>query len=242
MVYGTTRGTVPKDKNPEAQFIKIADNSECINLISDLKPTHFLNLSRGETDQDFAMHQECIKRCNKLEIRYGYASSFNACDNQLIDDHLEAEKSNAKSAYGIFKAKCEEELFSRGKKFCIFRFSATHGFASNRIARTEDFLKKLKNGEKFTVHSGLFQNRTFVGDLAGMMCDVLLDSDSQGIFHLGTYDKSEEVDFFKKMAKKFGYSGERVVIGTPTPINASIRKQAFEKVFSIRPRADFFSG
>ena len=77
---------------------------------------------------------------NRLNGHYSYASSFNACDAQLSNPHLEDKLSQAQSEYGIFKSRCEEEMKSSSKSYSIFSFSATHGWALNRTGRTEAFL------------------------------------------------------------------------------------------------------
>ena len=111
----------------------------------------------------------------------------------------------------------------------FFRFAATHGWAPNRISRTESFLQKLKRGEKITVNTGIIQNRSFVGDLAGMIVDVALKR-GQGVFHLGPITYSFEHDFLRELSLLFGYSSDLIIEGEHTPTNAYMVP---EKIFEL---------
>ena len=131
-------------------------------------------------------------------------SSSNALDGDPSRPHEENELANGGSEYGKYKAECEEFLYEHNPSACIIRFPATHGYAPNRIARTETFLQKLKKGETVPVARGIYQNRPFVGHLAKMMSKVIFDKHS-GVFHLGTKEQSEEYDFLRRVALAFGY-------------------------------------
>lgn len=181
--------------------------------------TSVVNLTRGEQEADFLLHKRLIEFGNMTGAHYFYASSFNACDAQLIHDHQEFELPSAQSEYGKFKARCEKELFESSKRFAIFRFSATHGWAPNRVARTEEFLLRLKTQVPFTVNKGIIQNRTAVTQLAAMMAAVI-DTKCEGVFHLGSIEPSDEVDFCKRLALAFGYDPEIIVEGENSPTNA----------------------
>jgi dTDP-4-dehydrorhamnose reductase len=139
-----------------------------------------------------------------------YASSSNAVDADVSRPHLETKAPAAQSEYGKFKARCESELKEHCANSLAFRFCATHGWAPNRWARTELFLKKLKAGETISVSRGVIQNRTFVGDLAKMIATLALDDRATGLFHLGTADASEELIFLRKLAYAYGYPEESV--------------------------------
>ncbi len=180
-----------------------------------------VNLTRGETEEDFHFHQKLIEFCNGKGLGHYYCSSFNACDAQLAHDHDESELPQAQSDYGKFKARCERALLESSKQHAIFRFSASHGWAPNRIARTEEFLKKLAAGESISVHRGIIQNRTAVTHLAEMMAAVIA-KEATGIFHLGTTDASDEIDFLRRLAFIFGHDPEAIIPGEDSPTNANM--------------------
>jgi dTDP-4-dehydrorhamnose reductase len=183
---------------------------------SDIEKLDFstvVNLTRGETQTDFEFHQSMIALMNHRAGRYVYASSSNAVDRDVSKAHFETDQVGAQSEYGQFKARCESELFKYCRRPLAFRFSATHGWAPNRIARTEEFLKKLSSREPVVIQTGIVQNRTFVGSLASQISKLVFDPYAEGVFHLGTSDSSDECDFLRKMANAFGYRSDQVISG-----------------------------
>jgi dTDP-4-dehydrorhamnose reductase len=193
------------------------ETSQKLEMIS---PSVVINLTRGEEEIDFNFHKELIDFSNQKKIRYIYASSSNAFDATPEVFHSEDDKPYAASKYGMHKARCENELFKSCNRPLAFRFSATHGWAPNRIARTEAFLQRLNNQEIISMNKDVIQNRTFIGDLTQMIATLLNDSEAEGVFHLGTSDWSEELSFLQKMAIAFGYSSKQIVEDKSLPWNA----------------------
>ncbi len=219
-IIGTYNSRKPSISFPTVSLSN-ADHDQMLDLLEREEVTSIVNMTRGEGEVDFAMHRKLIDFGNSHGVHYSYASSFNACDAQLEHDHNESELPSAQSEYGKFKTRCEQALSSLSKKFAIFRFSATHGWAPNRCARTEEFLKKIASGEKVIVPQGIIQNRTAVSDLAAMMAAVIA-THGEGVFHLGTVDASDEVEFLKKLANEFGHDPSLVLAGDPMPTNANM--------------------
>ena len=158
------------------------------------------------------LNEKISKHCIETKIHYFYMSSANALDGESTKPHIESDLANGGSDYGKYKAECEHYLYAHHPKSCILRFPATHGYAPNRIARTEDFLQKLNNSQTVSIFTGVFQNRPYVGHLAKMMARIIKDKHS-GIFHLGTKEQSDEFDFFKNLALAFGYPDYQVSKG-----------------------------
>lgn len=190
-----------------------------LDPLTKLPACHVINLARGEDDQGFRLHQALIEFTNRHGTRYHYASSFNAVDADLSKPHHESDPPSAQSPYGQFKARCERELAAHAKNWAVFRFPAVHGWAPNRVARTEEFLRKLKGGEPVRVSTGVVQNRIFAGDLARLMAEIA-GGNEQGVFHLGARDSSEELDFLRRLAAAFGYDTGLVQPGEASPCNA----------------------
>ena len=212
-------------KKPAFDFPMMAlsnsDHHRMLDLMTREEPTAIVNLTRGESEADLNLHKKIIEFSNSSGTYYVYASSFNACDAQLVEDHVETELPSATSEYGKFKASCERALLESAKKFATFRFASTHGWAPNRLSRTESFLKRIASGEKVVTPRGIKQNRTAVNDLAAMMAAIVV-AGGEGIFHLGTFDSSDEVDFLQRLAAEFGYDRNVVVPGEHVPTNANM--------------------
>jgi len=209
-IVGTYRNNKPFH-NIKSEKITSGDFYEVKNLIIETNPYTVVNLTRGETEADLNFHQELTKYLAQNGIYYVYASSSNATDAIWNNPYTESSEGNAKSDYGIFKARCEKVLRENSNNYVAFRFAATHGFAPNRTSRTEIFLQKLYAGEIVSVNGGIFQNRTYISDLTNMMA-ALMFKKAQGIIHLGTIDQSEEFEFLNKLALLFGYKDQVIPV------------------------------
>ena len=151
-------------------------------------------------------------------------SSSNAIDGDVSKAHYESDKAFGGTDYGKYKAKCEHYLYEKMPEALIIRFPATHGYAPNRVARTEEFLKKLKDGETVTCPRGIYQCRPYVGYLSKMITKAVLEKES-GIFHMSATTESEEFDFLQKLAEAFSYSKDRVISGDEMKWNMTIFPQ-----------------
>jgi dTDP-4-dehydrorhamnose reductase len=189
------------------------------NTFNNLNPDIVINMSRGEDDDSFSLHKYLIDKCNTEDCHYNYFSSFNALDANLTEEHYEDELPNAQTEYGVFKAKCENELTSNSKNHSIFRFGATHGWAPNRLARTETFLEHMLSGESLTIDTGVLQNRLATNHMANMMAAVI-EKSGEGVFHFGAMDGSEEIDFLRDLAESFGHPREQIIEGNNNVCNA----------------------
>ena len=202
-----------KPKYPIENYSIDMDDSQYLTKIKETKPDIIVNMIHS---QDFSLslkvHKEITSFAKQEDIFHVYMSSSNACDATLDRASLEIDKAFASSDYGKYKAACENYLIQTQSKFCIIRFPATHGFAPNRLARTEEFLQKLKNENKVKLPTGITQNRPFVGHLSLMICELIKDK-QQGIFHLGTKDESDEKEFLTRLALGFGYGLEDLEAG-----------------------------
>lgn len=194
-----------------------------------------VHLARGEEEEDFRFLQMLIHKANQCGGRVLYASSANALDGSPKKVHLETDLALGSSPYGKFKAQCENEVLKSAKKGLVFRFSAIHGFAPNRKARTQEFLEKLKRGEEITIPRGIIQNRLFVGDLASMIAQLLAKEETNGIWHLGTIDQSEEFHFCQRLAKLFGYEEKSISPGKEENFSLVVRPQKFLETFPQIP-------
>lgn len=224
-VFAYYRSRPPSFKDSRIRVIQIPTHLET------LPKGTLINLNRGEDDSDFENHRNLIALQNQRGSRYLYASSFNAVDSNLSTPHSEEESANARTFYGMFKARCETVLLEECKRPLAFRFAATHGWAPNREARTQAFLQKLAAGEMVKVDIGIQQNRSFIGDLALQIGMLATSEKLEGIFHLGTADASEELFFLKKLAAAFGYNPEKVVEGSVNECNAIMLMPRFKQAF-----------
>jgi dTDP-4-dehydrorhamnose reductase len=209
--------------NPEHEIENFHASSSELEIIDEkfksLNPDLVINMTRGEDQDALNLHKLIIERCNNSGAHYNYFSSFNALDANIESEHYEDDAPLSQTEYGQFKALCENELTSNSNNFSIFRFGAIHGWAPNSISRTETFLEHMLSGESLPVDKGILQNRLAANHLADMMAAVL-NKKGSGVFHFGTVDGSEEIDFLRDLAESFGHPRDQIVEGGENICNA----------------------
>jgi dTDP-4-dehydrorhamnose reductase len=206
------------------------ENENYFSEIKEVECDLIINMLHSKNyDRSFEVHCNTADYCKDTNKHYTYMSSSNAIDGDVTRPHYENEKAFGGSEYGKYKARCEHYLYENMPEALIIRFPATHGFAPNRISRTEEFLQKLQNGEKVPCYKGVYQGRPFVGHLSKMITKAVSELES-GIFHLSTLDESDQIDFLTKVANEFGYTDDQVVIDKEINWNMTITpKKIFEK-------------
>ncbi|MEE9338394.1 MAG: NAD-dependent epimerase/dehydratase family protein [Methylococcaceae bacterium] len=215
-------GTVFKSNILVPKNVKIirTDNSvdKYEKIILSYQPTVIINFLRGEDDQGFQLHKKIIALSNTLLIHYVYVSSVLALDAYKNIDLTESLKAKSISPYGIFKAKCEEELYLADISWCILRFSSVQGWVSHKPTRNQIILQRLVNNEVINVDRGVFQNRILATLLTEGILNLIKDKIT-GIIHFGSQDSSEEYCFLKKQAELFGLNKELIHSGKKRYIN-----------------------
>lgn len=183
------------------------------------------------------LHKELIEHCLDSNKDYVYMSSGNALDGDVTRVHEEDEAPNASSEYGQYKAKCEEVLNKSKLEALIIRFPQIHGYAPNRVSRTEEFLKQLSSGDKVLIPQGIIQNRLHVSDLSSIITRLICDS-QKGTFHLGANDYSDESIFRIKLAEAFGHSREQLELGEDYKFNTVIKPKRIYDLYDDEFRFD----
>jgi len=205
------------------------NSSQYITKIKSLEVDSIINMIHSnDYEVLFEIHKSVAKYTKEKEIHYTYISSGNAVDGDPTHIHLETELPYASSEYGKYKARCEEFLIEDFSGACIVRFPQAHGWAPNRLSRTEEFLIKLQNNSPVEVPQGIKQNRPFTGHLSLMITELIKNQES-GIFHLGTVDESDEVDFLQKLAVGFGYEEKAIKAGKKYHFHITTKP---EKIYS----------
>ncbi len=191
----------------------------CKEALIDFEPNIVINFLRGENDEGFSIHNEIVKLIARTNGYYMYASSVLALDGYSLGTPLEESlQPKSISAYGQFKAKCELKLLASNINYSIIRFASVQGWVPHKLTRNELFLKKLQQNDKITVDKGVIQNRLSADKLIyGLR--ALLKRREVGVFHFGTEDHSDEIDFLRRQAKQFGYNPGLIVEGKRRDVN-----------------------
>ena len=124
--------------------------------------------------------------------------------------YLETDKANPLSEYGNSKLLGEQMVMNASKRNCIARVIMVY---SPEITKRKRFvqiaLETLKKGEKFYGVLDQVVNPIYVDDIVSSI-DLLIESGSYGIYHLGARDYVTNYEFVKKLAKAFNLNEDLV--------------------------------
>ena len=210
LIEGTTSSPNLKSIDErQPNFYSAQSSEDFLKIIKQKKYQAVINLLRGEDAAGLEIHQQVATECFKQGIKYVYASSALALDGYGFDDVL-TEDLSAKSItpYGQFKGACENYLkeFYPRADWLVLRFSSIQGWSPWKPSRNEAFLNKLKESQVVKVNRGIKQNRLYDQIFAQAVTHLINLPQAQGVFHFGTLDHSEELNFLKSVASAFGYN------------------------------------
>ena len=197
-----------------------------------------INFLRGENREGYNIHESVIDYCKHNPTHYVFCSSALALESYENEPLTEDKTAMAESEYGLFKANCEKMLYDAGIDWSILRFSSLQGYCAHKTVRNEHFLKQLHKGNTISVDQKVFQNRMFANDAVAIILK-LIEEKHTGIYHLGTVDASDEIDFLKKQAQLFGYDRDLVIPKTNfRNVNLNCIPQKIHQWF---PASEFFT-
>lgn len=126
--------------------------------------------------------------------------------------YLEDDKTHPLSEYGKSKLLGEQGVMNVSKRNCIARIIMVY---SHEVTKRKRFvqiaLETLKKGEKFYGVVDQIVNPIYVDDVVAAV-ELLLESGSCGIYHLGARDYVTNYEFVKKIAKVFNLN-ENLITG-----------------------------
>lgn len=126
--------------------------------------------------------------------------------------YLEDDKTHPLSEYGKSKLLGEQMVMHASERNCIARIIMVY---SHELTKRKRFvqiaLETLQKGEKFHGVVDQIINPIYVDDVVAAV-DLLIESGSCGIYHLGAKDYITNYEFVKKLAKAFNLN-EKLVTG-----------------------------
>ena len=193
---------------------RLAGAQDVQALFDATRPDLVVNLLRGEDPAGEQTFRETVRLAAAHDSRYVYFSSSLALDGYpdgtLLTDDLAP---NSVTPYGKFKSMCEHTLSDAlPDRHLNLRFNSIQGWVPHRKTRNQVFLERLCADEEVTVDRGVVQSRLLDDTFIDMVV-ALIDAEETGTVHLASRQKSEEVDYLRKVAAAFGHDPAQVVSG-----------------------------
>lgn len=240
VIQGTTSSQSLKSIQPGHADFEFAQSSDDFKkVIRQKNYSIVINLLRGENVAGLEIHHQVATACFKEGVRYVYVSSALALDgydfNQILTEDLPAKSI---TPYGQFKGACEDYLKDAypNEDWLALRFSSIQGWSPWKPSRNEAFLIKLQQSQIIKVSRGIKQNRLYDEIFAQAVVQLIYEPKARGIFHLGTDNQSEEIDFLKTVAKTFGYHQESVHEDGEKKVNLALQCNRLNQLTNNRWR------
>ena len=234
VVQGTTSSRSLKSiESGHPDFCSAQTIADFKNIFRQKKYSVVINLLRGEDETGLETHRQMATECFKGGSQYVYASSALALDgydfNQVLTEDLPAK---SVTPYGQFKGACEDYLKDTypNEDWLVLRFSSIQGWSPWKPSRNEVFLTKLQQSQTVKVSHGIKQNRVYDKIFAQAVAQLFNQSNVRGVFHLGTTDQSDEIDFLQSVAETFGYDKSMVQPEGERKVNLSLRCDRLHQV------------
>ncbi len=200
-VYGTYHNTNEKYENDKFMFqYELGDDETLKQIMESLNPDIVISSIRGDFSLILNAHKiisdTLAEKENKKII---FLSTANVYDGALEKPHVETDIPNAESKYGKFKITCENLLLNKlGKNAIIIRIPEIWGM---KCPRWLSFESSIKKHTPIQTYQNIYVNYTTNKQITKWIL-YIIRNDLKGIFHIGTKDICEYIDFQNRLSKK----------------------------------------
>lgn len=200
-VYGTYCNTNEAYKNNKFMFqYKLGDNSALNKILETLNPDFVISSIRGDFSLQLEAHHVITgfleKDKNKKII---FISTSNVFDGEMEKVHTEVDIPKAKSDYGRFKIDCETLLLGKlGKQAIILRIPEVWGVNCPRLI---NLINSIKEQKSVQAYENIYMNYVTDEQIARWIL-YIIKNDLQGVFHVGSSDICEYIQFREKLRKR----------------------------------------
>lgn len=212
-VYGTYFTTNKVYEKDRFMFqYGLGDNEALKEILEELNPDIVISSVRGDFSLQIKAH-EIISRflTEKQNKRMIFISTSNVYDGALEEVHTESDVPIAESEYGKFKIQCENILLNElGDNAIIIRVPEIWGRDCPRILKFKNSIK-----EKLPVQSyeNIYVNYT-TNKQIGEWILYIVKNNLRGIFHVGSKDICECIEFHKSLSEKLNLPAPSYNINT----------------------------
>lgn len=202
-VYGTYRKQAKKNCDDSRLFhYEHGDTDILKSILERVRPQIVISSLTGDFQLQLAAHYQVAEYLlGNKDGKLIYMSTANAFDARKEKPHYEQEETGSETDYGNFKINCERMLQDKlGDRCIIIRIPQIWGKDCPRILKlTED----IKNKEPVVTYPNLYVNYTTNIQIAEWL-DYIIEKDLRGIFHIGTKDTCDYMQFQLELSRLLG--------------------------------------
>lgn len=215
-VFGTYR-TFRREYEKDCSMVPytLGDKERLAEILREKQPDVIISSIRGEFEEQFACHRQLLEYLRpEKHARLLFLSTSNVFDGALEKPHFECDTPAAESEYGKFKIQCEKDIRdSLGERGIVLRIPEIYGKDCPRIRILRE---RIQNRTPIKTYRNLYVNYTTHRQIAAWIA-YILENDLTGIFHIGTGDMSDYMEFQKRLATHLAM-GEPVFEVTEMPV------------------------
>lgn len=202
-VYGTyCNRNEAFEKNKFMLQYKLGDNNTLIKILETLNPDIVISSIRGDFFLQLETHHIIAKFLEKdKNKKIIFISTSNVFDGALEDVHTEMDIPKANSDYGRFKIECEKLLTNTlGKQAIIIRIPEVWGINCPRLL---DLVNNIKQQKSVQAYENIYMNYVTDQQIANWILHII-KNELLGVFHVGSSDICEYIQFREKLRKRLG--------------------------------------
>lgn len=200
-VYGTYFTTNKNYEKDKFMFqYGLGDDETLKQILEAVNPDIVISSLTGDFSLLLHAHQIIADiLAEKQDKRMIFISTSNVYDGALQKVHTETDVPKAESEYGKFKIDCENLLSNKfGKNNIIIRVPEIWGINCPRILK---FKSNIKNQIPIQTFENIYVNYTTNKQIAEWIL-YIVKNDLRGVFHIGSKDICEYIEFQNQLYKK----------------------------------------
>ncbi|MVB10851.1 RmlD substrate binding domain protein [Caprobacter fermentans] len=202
-VYGTYYSQAKQySDNKKMLRYKLNDTDIAKSILDCVRPQIIISCLRGDFQLQLAAHKQIADYL--LRAKDGkiiYISTANVFDASKEKPHYEFDKTESETDYGNFKIKCEQMLQDKlGDRCTIIRIPQIWGKDCPRILK---LIEDTKSNTPIMTYPNVYVNYTTNIQIADWI-DYIIKKELEGIFHIGTRDTCDYMQFQLELSKVLG--------------------------------------
>lgn len=177
----------------------VKDYMKLNNIVNDYLPEVVISSLRGDFEMQIRTHEKLAEYINADKKRkVFFISTLNVFDKDLSKTHFESDDTNPKSEYGIYKANCEKMLLQNIENLQVSILRIPSVWTSN-CKRIKELHELEQTGSSMEIWTPVMHNYTTPARI-GEAIIYILKHNLNGIFHLGSKDAMDFLEYYRTVA------------------------------------------